>query len=127
MTSRGTAACQNRFACCSLEVQHLPDCANHAEAVIEIKPSGSSHPRLVPPWQTLRLLDGAGSAPDTWKRVRRLASAKHSRRATLIMLVVSVPVLSEQITVVHPSVSTLGRVRTIAFCFAIFLHACVRQ
>jgi len=33
----------------------------------------------------------------------------------LIWLVVRVPVLSEQITLAHPSVSTLGRFRTIAF------------
>ena len=38
-----------------------------------------------------------------------------------IWLVVSVPVLSEQMTVVHPSVSTLGSFRTIALRFAIFL------
>ena len=47
--------------------------------------------------------------------------SKHKSRATDIWLVVSVPVLSEQMTVVQPSVSTLGSVRTIAFCFAIFL------
>ena len=34
--------------------------------------------------------------------------------------VVSVPVLSLQMTDVHPNVSTDGRVRTMAFCFAIF-------
>lgn len=34
---------------------------------------------------------------------------------TLIWLVVRVPVLSEQMTFVQPSVSTLGRLRTIAF------------
>ena len=42
-------------------------------------------------------------------------------RATLIWLVVSVPVLSEQMMVVHPRVSTDGSVRTMAFCLAIFL------
>jgi len=35
--------------------------------------------------------------------------------------VVRVPVLSEQITVVDPSVSTEGRERTIAFFLAIFM------
>lgn len=40
--------------------------------------------------------------------------------ATLIWLVVSVPVLSEQITVVHPRVSTEGSVRTMALCLAIW-------
>ena len=35
-------------------------------------------------------------------------------------MVVRVPVLSEQITVVHPSVSTDGRDRTMAFRLAIF-------
>ena len=35
------------------------------------------------------------------------------------MLVVSVPVLSEQMTEVHPSVSTDGKDRTIAFFLAI--------
>jgi len=39
-------------------------------------------------------------------------------RQTDIWLVVSVPVLSEQITDVQPSVSTDGRLRTIAFFFA---------
>ena len=38
-----------------------------------------------------------------------LAEWMTARRATLIWLVVSVPVLSEQITVVQPSVSTDGR------------------
>lgn len=38
----------------------------------------------------------------------------------LIWLVVKVPVLSEQITLVLPSVSTLGKFRTIAFFCAIF-------
>jgi hypothetical protein len=40
---------------------------------------------------------------------------------TLIWLVVKVPVLSEQITLVLPRVSTLGRFRTMAFFWAIFL------
>ena len=35
----------------------------------------------------------------------------------VILFCVRVPVLSEQITVVLPSVSTEGRVRTMAFCF----------
>jgi len=39
---------------------------------------------------------------------------------TDIILVVNVPVLSLQITVVHPSVSTDGNDRTIAFKRAIF-------
>ena len=42
-------------------------------------------------------------------------------RQTDIWLVVSVPVLSEQITEVHPSVCTDGKLRTIAFFFAIRL------
>jgi len=41
---------------------------------------------------------------------------------TLIWLVVRVPVLSEQMTVVQPSVSTDGSFRTIALRFAIFLQ-----
>jgi hypothetical protein len=46
--------------------------------------------------------------------------------ATLILLVVRVPVLSEQMTVVAPSVSTDGNDRTIAFFLAIFIvPACV--
>ena len=40
---------------------------------------------------------------------------------TDIMLVVSVPVLSEQITEVQPRVSTEGKLRTIAFFLAILL------
>ena len=38
---------------------------------------------------------------------------------TLTWLVVSVPVLSEHMTVVHPSVSTEGSLRTMAFSSAI--------
>ena len=38
---------------------------------------------------------------------------------TDIWFVVSVPVLSEQMTEVHPSVSTEGKLRTMAFFFAI--------
>jgi hypothetical protein len=41
---------------------------------------------------------------------------------TLIWLVVRVPVLSEQMTVVQPSVSTDGSFLTIALRFAIFLQ-----
>ncbi len=39
--------------------------------------------------------------------------------STRIWLSVSVPVLSEQMTVTDPKVSTAGRRRTSAFCFAI--------
>lgn len=39
---------------------------------------------------------------------------------TLIWLVVKVPVLSEHTTWAHPSVSTLGKLLTIAPCLAIF-------
>mgnify|MGYP004054141973 CR=1 FL=1 len=39
----------------------------------------------------------------------------------LIWFVVNVPVLSEQMTEVHPKVSTEGSFLTMAFCFAIFL------
>jgi len=42
-------------------------------------------------------------------------------------LVVSVPVLSEQITVVHPKVSTDGSFLTIALCLAIYLVPRARQ
>ncbi|TNN50550.1 hypothetical protein EYF80_039252 [Liparis tanakae] len=46
---------------------------------------------------------------------------------TDIWLVVSVPVLSEQITDVQPSVSTDGRLRTMAFFLAILLVPRARQ
>lgn len=46
---------------------------------------------------------------------------------TDIWLVVSVPVLSEQITEVQPSVSTDGRLRTMAFFLAILLVPSARQ
>ena len=39
---------------------------------------------------------------------------------TVMRFCVSVPVLSEQMTVVLPSVSTEGRLRTMAFCLANF-------
>ena len=60
---------------------------------------------------------------------RRFCSACStvSTRTTLIMLVVSVPVLSEQMTVVQPSVSTLGRERTMAFLRAIFMVPSARH
>jgi len=48
-------------------------------------------------------------------------------RFTLIWLVVSVPVLSEQITLVQPRVSTLGRFLTIALFLAIFWVPRARQ
>ncbi|MNP45984.1 hypothetical protein D3C76_1399520 [compost metagenome] len=38
---------------------------------------------------------------------------------TVISFMVRVPVLSEQITVIAPRVSTVGSLRIIAFCFAI--------
>jgi hypothetical protein len=44
-----------------------------------------------------------------------------------MLFVVSVPVLSEQITDVHPSVSTDCSLRTMAFFFAIFLVPSARQ
>lgn len=44
-----------------------------------------------------------------------------------IWLVVNVPVLSEQITEVQPSVSTEGRLRTIAFFLAIRLVPSARH
>ena len=47
--------------------------------------------------------------------------------ATLIWLVVRVPVLSEQIPFVQPRVSTLGRLRTIAFFWAIFFVPSARH
>ena len=46
---------------------------------------------------------------------------------TVILFVVRVPVLSEQITVVQPRVSTLGSLRTIAFFFAIYLVPSARH
>lgn len=63
----------------------------------------------------------ARDVPDTPNRVSCLASLKHSSRTTVIMLLVKVPVLSEQMMVVHPRVSTLDSVRTMACCLAIFL------
>lgn len=50
----------------------------------------------------------------------------HTLRADII-LVVSVPVLSEQITEVQPSVSTEGRLRTMAFLRAILRVPRARQ
>lgn len=46
---------------------------------------------------------------------------------TLIWLVVKVPVLSEQMTLVDPRVSTLGRLRTMAFFAAILRVPRARQ
>ena len=46
---------------------------------------------------------------------------------TDIWLVVNVPVLSEQMTLVDPSVSTLGRLLTMAFLAAIFRVPSARQ
>lgn len=55
------------------------------------------------------------------------AIVKALTRQTDIWLVVRVPVLSEQITEVQPSVSTDGRLRTIAFFFAMRLVPRARQ
>lgn len=46
---------------------------------------------------------------------------------TVILLVVNVPVLSEQMTVVHPNVSTLINLLTIALCLAILLVPKAKQ
>jgi len=43
------------------------------------------------------------------------------------LLVVNVPVLSEQMTVVHPNVSTLINLLTIALCLAILLVPKAKQ
>lgn len=51
----------------------------------------------------------------------------HLTLQTDIWLVVRVPVLSEQITEVQPSVSTDGRLRTMAFFLAILLVPSARQ
>ena len=48
------------------------------------------------------------------------AECRRHSFATAMLLVVSVPVLSEQMTVVQPRVSTAGSVRTMAFRRAIF-------
>ena len=66
--------------------------------------------------------------PPTLKR-EEVPWGECSRRSlhTLMALVVSVPVLSEHITVVHPRVSTAGSVRTMALCCAIFLDPSARQ
>ena len=55
------------------------------------------------------------------------ASPTTHTRVAVIAFVVNVPVLSLQITDVHPNVSTLGNVLTIAFCFAIFLVPSARH
>ena len=73
------------------------------------------------------LLDSPSTCPSAgWYPlpVTRYSDSEPSRARTairthVIWLVVSVPVLSEQITVVHPSVSTLGRRLTIAFFWLI--------
>lgn len=54
-------------------------------------------------------------------------SLSHLTLQTDIWLVVSVPVLSEQITEVQPSVSTDGKLRTMAFFRAILLVPSARQ
>ena len=52
---------------------------------------------------------GTGST-SSWTSLLSLSTS--STRCTLIWFVVNVPVLSEQMTEVHPSVSTAGRCRT---------------
>ena len=56
-----------------------------------------------------------------------LGEVARASRVAVIAFVVNVPVLSLQITDVHPNVSTLGNVLTIAFCFAIFLVPSARH
>ena len=52
---------------------------------------------------------------------------RQATATTVIWLVVSVPVLSEQMTVVQPRVSTEGSLRTMALRFAILRVPRARQ
>lgn len=61
--------------------------------------------------------EAAGAPVTRNSRSPAAGEASTARRATLIWLVVIVPVLSLQMTVVQPSVSTLGNLR---------MHACAR-
>ena len=73
---------------------------------------------------------GANVVPVTSKLEEVAPLPFLERRTTFwtdIMLVVSVPVLSEQITVVQPKDSTEGKERTMAFFFAIFTVPSARQ
>ena len=53
--------------------------------------------------------------------------ANRTNATTVIWFVVSVPVLSEQMTVVQPSVSTEGSFRMMALRFTIFLVPSAKQ
>src|SRR5277367_4575350 len=71
---------------------------------------------------------GAKVVPSTSTSTKSLpASLRYTILLTLIWLVVKVPVLSEQITLQLPKVSTDGRLRTTAFLAAIFLVPRARQ
>lgn len=78
------------------------------------------------PWT---LPSGWYEDPSIWKLVADPGSSP-SRRIMLmthISLVVSVPVLSEQMTVVQPRVWTFGSLRMMAFYLAILLAPKARQ
>ena len=62
---------------------------------------------------------GSYETPSTACCTARPSLPRFTRLATVISFVVSVPVLSEQITVVQPSVSTDGSFRTMQFRRAI--------
>ena len=68
-----------------------------------------------------KIPSGLNETPSTSKLMRLLLSSMRENFLTHISLVVSVPVLSLHITVVQPSVCTLGNFRTIAFSLAILL------
>ena len=60
-------------------------------------------------------------------RALKIQLLKKQTLDTLIWLVVKVPVLSEQMTLVQPRVSTLGKFLTIAFFCAIFFVPRAKQ
>mmetsp|Transcript_49599 Transcript_49599/g.97718 ORF Transcript_49599/g.97718 Transcript_49599/m.97718 type:complete len:210 (-) Transcript_49599:1228-1857(-) len=120
---------------------HVPEGVTLREAPLH------KHIALARDWSPTSLLDSAARVepfllpsvpiilptghevvPSTEKPVRLLVSVSGTNIFTHdIWFVVSVPVLSVQITVVHPKVSTEGSLRTMEFFFAIFLVPSARQ
>ena len=105
-----------------------------AQALIEGQQKHPSHQGTSPTHagRTLYRLQGTHTVSPTcprwqtgWRRELKSHFALNTINLltfdTLIWLVVRVPVLSEQMTLVPPKVSTLGRFRTMAFFWAIFL------
>mmetsp|Transcript_13157 Transcript_13157/g.43355 ORF Transcript_13157/g.43355 Transcript_13157/m.43355 type:complete len:285 (+) Transcript_13157:1632-2486(+) len=94
----------------------------HTSATMTSPLSSAAGQPSMPPSSGLYVLPSTSKLRTTSTRAPGV-----TRRMALIWFVVSVPVLSLQMTVVQPSVSTLGSLRTMAFFLAILRVPSARQ